>query len=105
MIAYKLCKLKSNGDITSLFINKNEPLVFNEWLEAEEYPTKGFKLRPYWHCTGKPIAPHLSKKNRIWVVVEMEDYEEFDRPESQGGMWYLAKRIRLLEILKDKNNV
>ena len=97
MIAYKLFRKLKNGTITSLFINKKVPLQFNTWLEAECHPTKGFKVRPYWHCTSEPVAPHLSEKNRVWLKVEMEDYQEFKRPQSQGGLWYLAGKIRILE--------
>jgi hypothetical protein len=99
MIAYKLCRRLKNGNIRSLFINKKIDLPLNIWLDAECHPTKGFKERPFWHCTSKPEAPHLSEKNRVWVKIEMEDFEEFQRPESQGGLWYLAKRIKLIEIL------
>jgi hypothetical protein len=99
MIAYKLCRILKNGNITSLFINKTKKLNFNEWLEAECYPTKGFAVRPFWHCTSKPIAPHLSLKNRVWVKTEIEDFTDFNRPESQGGKWFLAKKIKLLEII------
>lgn len=99
MLAYKLCRILKNGKITSLFINKKKELIFNEWLEAECYPTKGFAVRPFWHCTSEPIAPHLSEKNRVWVVVSMEEYSEYIRPESQGGKWFLAKRIKLIEKL------
>ena len=99
MIAYKLCRQLKNGDITSLFINKKVKLIFSQWLEAECHPTKGFKERSFWHCTAKPVAPHLSMKNRVWVMVEMEDFEEFLRPASQGGLWYLAKRIKLIDVI------
>lgn len=99
MIAYKLCRLKKNGDITSLFINKSKPLVFGKWLTVESYPTIGYKLRPYWHCTEYPEAPHLSKKNRVWIKLEIKDFEKFKRPTSQGNLWYLAKKIKLLKIL------
>ena len=37
----------------------------------------------------------------LWVLLEMEDYEEFQRPNSQGGLWYLSKRVKLLKILKE----
>mgnify|MGYP001189148448 CR=1 FL=1 len=97
MIAYKLFRKLKNGEITSLFINKSRRLPFNKWMDAESYPTKGFKIRPFWHCTCKPEAPHLSMRGRVWLRVEMEDFEEFNRPKSQGGKWYLAKRIRILE--------
>jgi len=99
MIAYKLCRKLKTGEITSLFINKTRKLPLNEWLDAESYPTKGYKYRPFWHCTSKTCAPHLSEKNRAWVKLEMEDFEEFHRPSSQGGLWFLAKRIKILEIL------
>jgi hypothetical protein len=101
MIAYKLCRKLKNGDITSLFINKKRRLPLGVWLEAESFPTKGFILRPYWHCTANPTAPHLSEKNRVWIKVEMKNYKEFKRPDNQGGLWYLAKNIKLLEEIKD----
>lgn len=95
-IAYKLFRIKKCGDITSLFINKTKVLPINTWLCAEPHPTPGFKFRPYWHCTEQPNAPHLSMKGRIWLKVEMEDYDEFIRPEIQGGKWFLAKKIKIL---------
>lgn len=88
-----------SGDITPLFINKTFKIPFNEWLQAESHPTKGFKLRPYWHCTSEPNAPHLSTKDRVWVKVEIQDYEEFERPNNQGGLWFLAKKIKFVEII------
>lgn len=97
MIVYKLFRQLKSGDITSLFINKKRRLKSNEWLEAESFPTKGYILRPYWHCTDKPFAPHLSLKNRIWKQVEIKEYIEFNRPEHQGGKWYLAKQIKILD--------
>lgn len=99
IIAYKLCRLKSNGDITSLFINKKEKLPFNVWLTAKSYPTKGFKLRPFWHSTSNPTAPHLSEKNRIWVKVLIKNYKKFERPENQGGLWFLSKKIKLIGVI------
>lgn len=59
MIAYKLFRQLKNGDITSLFINRKRRLPYNEWLTAESFPTNGYLLRPFWHCTNSPIAPHL----------------------------------------------
>jgi len=90
LIVYKLFRILNNGDITSLFINK-KPLPLNEWLSAESHPTKGFKVRPYWHSVLTPHAPHLSMKNRVWAKVEIEDFEELKRPLSQGGKWFFIK--------------
>jgi len=97
MIAYKLFRELKDGNITPLFINKKLRLPFNEWMPAEEHRTKGFAFRPGWHCTHKAEAPHLSSKGRIWCKVEIEDYEIMERPKHQGGTWYLAKKMRILE--------
>lgn len=96
-ISYKLFRQLKSGEITSLFINKTERLQKGVWLEAREFPTKGFKFRPFWHCTEKPEAPHLSEKGRVWLKVEMRDFEVFERPEHQGGRWFLAKQIKIVE--------
>jgi hypothetical protein len=96
MIAYKLFRVKKSGEITPLFINKKKTLGLNEWLNAECHPTKGFKVRPFWHCTSKPEAPHLSTKNRQWFKIEMDEFTEFNRPNSQGGLWYLANKIKII---------
>lgn len=70
-------------------------------MDSENIPTKGFAERPGWHCTAEPIAPHLKMKLksgevRVWKRVLIEDFEEFQRPDSQGGLWYLAKRMMIL---------
>ena len=103
MKAYKLVRKLKNGNLTSLFINKREPIEFNKWIKSECFPTKGFAVRPGWHCTAKPEAPHLSKKRRVWVEVEIEGVEEFMRPESQGGLWYLADKIKFLRLVQETN--
>ena len=101
MVAYKLVRLKKNGDITSLFINKQKSLKLGEWLPAESFPTKGFAYRPQWHCTAEMTAPHLTEKGRVWVELEMKDFVEFPRPKLQGGMWYLANNIKINKIIND----
>lgn len=97
MQVYKLFKVRKDGSIGSLFINRKERYPLNEWLDAKPYETKGYKFRPYWHCTEKPVAPHLSEKGRKWYLVEIADYEVMNRPEHQGGTWYLAKKIKILK--------
>lgn len=102
LIAYKLFRKTRDNRITSLFINKTRNLPIGIWMEAHNYPTKGFAERPGWHCTAQPYAPHLkmelkSGEKRVWKRVEIEDYTEFQRPENQGGLWYLAKRMKILD--------
>lgn len=104
MIAYKLIRKMRDG-YSPLFINKKTRLQIGEWSKAEYHPTTGFKGRKGWHCTTKPIAPHLSEggsgvgKNRVWVQVEVKDIEYFERPNNQGGLWILAQEMKIIKQL------
>ena len=99
MIAYKLIGKMKDGKLSPLFINKKSRIPLGEWLDAEAHPTKGFAFRKGWHCTLEPVAPHLSDKGRVWVEVEVENVELYDRPESQGGTWVLAQRMKIIKEL------
>ncbi len=65
-------------------------------MPCEFHPTKGFAERKGWHCTLEKNAPHLSERGRVWVEVEVDDCELYDRPESQGGTWVLAQKMKVV---------
>jgi hypothetical protein len=93
--AYKLLRVRRDGTLGSLFINRNQVIEPGKWLKAESYPTEGFAFRPGWHCTHKRSAPHLSKKGRVWKKVLIKNYSIIERPKAQGGVWYLARWMKL----------
>ena len=97
MTAYKLLRIRKNGTLSPLFINKRQVIPTGKWLDAEDIPTKGYAHRPGWHAAPKPYAPHLSMKGRIWMKVEISGYKKLKRPISQGGTWWIAKRMKVLE--------
>jgi len=99
MIAYKLVRKLKDGSLSPLFINKRMRIKLGEWYAAECHPTKGYAVRPGWHCTSLPKAPHLSEKDRVWVKVKIDDWTVHQRPASQGGIWYTANKIKFLEVL------
>lgn len=99
MKAYKLLRVRKDGSIGSLFINKRRKIPVGEWIEAEDHKTKGYAHRPGWHTTIEPNAPHLSIKDRKWFEVEIEDWYELKRPESQGGTWYIANKMKIIKEL------
>lgn len=101
MIGYKLLHKRSDGSLGPLFINRKLRVSIGEWLKAESHPTKGFAVRPGWHITNSPEAPHLSMKNRVWCEVEFEDYYDFKRPASQGGIWYIANWMKVIRELEE----
>ena len=102
MKAFKLFKLRNDGSLGPLFINRTQRISMNEWVEAEEHRTKGYAFRPGWHVTSLPIAPHLKMRpDRIWMEVEIRDFYEFKRPEKQGGLWFIAKYIKVVKYYDD----
>lgn len=106
MRAFKLVRLLKNGEMAPLFIDKTSRFVEGEWYEAKEVPTKGFAVRKGLHCCFEPVAPHLSMElksgeKRIWVEVEVEDYQTYDRPDVQGGAWVLANRMKVVRRRPD----
>jgi hypothetical protein len=69
-------------------------------MRSEMIPKKGFAIREGWHVLREPKAPHLKKTpDRVWYKVEIRNWGTFFRPESQGGEWYLAKWMRIIEPL------
>ena len=104
--AYKLVRVASDGLLHPLFINRQVPTPIGVWLDAELHPTKGFAVRKGWHCCFKPYAPHLKRhlsngEDRVWVECEVEDWQSYNRPESQGGAWILAQRLKINRIIDD----
>ena len=100
LTAYKLLSLRCDGTLGPLFINRRMVVSIGKWLEAECFPTKGYAVRTGWHTMPSPRAPHLSERGRVWCEVRIEDFEQYKRPASQGGMWYLAQRMLVVRISK-----
>ena len=99
MIAYKLFTLRNDGTLGPLFINRKLRVELGKTYRSELHPTKGFAVREGWHCCHTTSAPHLSKKGRVWCKVKITGITKYQRPESQGGLWYTAKTLKVLEVL------
>lgn len=96
MRAYKLFRVRKDGSLGSPFIGKARRIPAGVWLDAEDLETKGYAHRPGWHCLHRPVAPHLSIRDRAWFIVEVQGCEFVARPERQGGEWIIVKRMRVL---------
>lgn len=108
MRAYKLLRIKKDENLYPLFINKTHSTPIGEWLEAECHPMKGFAIRQGWHCCFIPFAPHLKTKlsngeERVWVECEVKNYNTYNRPESQGGAWILAQKMKINRIISKED--
>ena len=98
-VVYKLFRKRKDGTLGPLFINARLRIQLGKWMEAEDHPTKGYAHRPGWHATFVPVAPHLSEKDRIWCECQAFNIRRFQRPQSQGGTWVLAKHLRVMREL------
>ena len=96
--AYKLFRVRRDGTLGPLFIGRRMRIPLGVWLDAEDIPTRGFARRPGWHAAPRPHAPHLTLRGRVWARVELQGAEPLQRPERQGGTWWLARRMRVLEV-------
>lgn len=99
MIAYKLLRQRRDGTLGPLFINRRQRIEIGQVYPAEDHRTKGYAHRPGWHCCSAPVAPHLGTKGRVWARVEVDDVTEHRRPECQGGLWFTANKMRVLEVM------
>lgn len=113
MKVYKLVKLKKDGNCYPLFIDKDKPFLFGQWMHCEFHPTKGFAPRSVsdeedlggWHCCYQPVAPHLSEQlangeQRVWIECESKGISKrYNRPESQGGAWLLVEWLYPIRII------
>ena len=99
MIAFKLFRVREDGSLGPLFINRRLRVPLRQWLLAEDHPTKGYARRPGWHAASKPVAPHLSTQGRCWYTVEIAGFHRLVRPASQGAEWFIAKQMRVLEAI------
>ncbi len=100
---YKLFRMRRDGTLGPLFIDKGLVVPLNRWLTAKCHPTPGYAVRPGWHVAQSPSAPHLKMDGRLWFKVEVRDYYEFKRPAHQGGVWLIAKKMRVLHLVNEKN--
>lgn len=106
-IAYKLVRMRKDGTLGPMFIQRGRlyKLGVKEIASFMCTPPHGFTKRPGFHCCTQPRAPHIKLKlkngeRRVWCEVEVEDYTEFHRPECQGGTWLLAKYMTILRVLQ-----
>ncbi|PWT76424.1 MAG: hypothetical protein C5B59_06555 [Bacteroidetes bacterium] len=97
--AYKLMRVRKDGTLGPLFINPRQRIPVMKWLRAESHRTPGFAYRPGWHACSEPVAPHLSKRGRVWCQVLLRGAAKHHRPESQGGLWYTAKWMKVMSIV------
>ena len=56
--AWKLLRVRRDGSLTPLFINRQQTIPLNQWLPAEDHPTTGYQHRPGWHAAPRTVTVH-----------------------------------------------
>lgn len=111
MIAYKIFKKSKSG----LFKPAQVPVArlqhkgyeVGVWYPAENAQPTNLKERIGFHCVNQPSVPHIKiiPNKIVWVEVEIEDYTEIRRPQSQGGLWYLANHLKIIRELSEEERI
>jgi len=115
--AYKLFRMhpKHPGKLFPLFVNANEPVEMNKWVDAKEGEMVGDKVkskigllayRPGWHAGDLPVATHIGEKsdpnltapdvrpaNHVWAEVEMPNDVDWQSVANERGMNAKGKLI------------
>ncbi len=93
---WKLLRLRADGTLGPLFINRKQVIEVGKFYPAEDHPTPGYQHRPGWHAAPRKHAPHLTTKGRVWARVELSGAVKIKRPAAQGGFWLLARGMTVL---------
>ena len=100
--AYKLFKKRKDGTYGPAQVEQKN-LVCSRYVpgvmyEAEDANPRYLKHRPGFHCCAIPYAPHMKDDmpGRAWceVLIRVKGTEQ--RPESQGGLWFLASELLIV---------
>jgi hypothetical protein len=104
--AYKLFRVRKDGTLGPLFIDRTLRVPTKRWLKARAIHKTGFAFHPGWHAVSAPRAPHLamapaSGETRRWFEVQLRTTGLVldNRPQHQGGQWYQAQWMRVVREL------
>ena len=109
--AYKLFRVhpKHPGKLFPLFVNANQPVEMNKWVDAEVGPQTDtgkvksklgpLAYRPGWHAGDVPVATHIGERsdpslsapdirpaNHVWAEVEMPDDVDWQAEANRRGI-------------------
>ena len=98
--AYKLVRLRKDGTLGPLFINRKARLPVGKWLKAKAVRSRWLTFRPGWHACQSPSAPHMVMTGRVWCKVLLRKARQEQRPPGQGGMWYVAKEMKVVRVMR-----
>lgn len=125
--AYKLFRVHPDhpGKLFPLFVNANQPVEMNKWVDAEVGPqTDAGKVksklgplayRPGWHAGDVPVATHIGEKsdpsltapdrrpaNHAWAEVEMPDDVDWQAEANKRGTNAQGKLVPVKAHITDQ---
>jgi hypothetical protein len=99
MKAYKLFRVRKDGSLGSLYINRRARYTPGYWYHFEEVPTKGFGWRPGFHALPQPEASWINEKEeRVWYHVELKRVTVHL---THKGEWYTAEEMKVLKPVEN----
>ena len=107
MKMYKIMRVRSDGMLYSIGVNRNKPYDIDEWYTAEHIVSRKYKTKKGFYGFEKPDNERYKTTlqrgdRRIWVECEVEDYE-FYHHVMDGATWVIAQRMRMIRALSDRD--
>lgn len=106
-VVYKLFRVnkKYPGQLFPLYVNADEPVPMNVWVEAKSGEKIGEKVksrlgplayRPGWHSSDYPLATHIGvkdengvikymHKDEVWCACEYSDNIDYQEQANENG--------------------
>lgn len=125
--AYKLFRVhpKHPGKLFPLFVNANQPVEMNKWVDAEVGPQTDtgkvksklgpLAYRPGWHAGDVPVATHIGERsdpslsapdirpaNHAWAEVEMPDDVDWQAEANKRGTNAQGKLVPVKAHITDQ---
>lgn len=125
--AYKLFRVHPDhpGKLFPLFVNANQPVEMNKWVDAEVGPQTDtgkvksklgpLAYRPGWHAGDVPVATHIGEKsdpsltapdrrpaNHAWAEVEMPDDVDWQSEANKRGTNAQGKLVPVKAHITDQ---
>ena len=108
MLMYKVMRVKSDGMLYSINVNRRKPYNIDEWVTAEYILTKHYHDKKGFYGFEKPDVTKYKYKlqrgeRRVWVECEVSDYEIVYYAPDQVN-WVIAQKMKIIRALS-KNDI
>ena len=107
MKMYKIMRVKTDGMLYPIGVNRYRSYNVGEWYDAEHIESRKYKTKKGFYGFEKPSSKRYKEslrrgEKRVWVECETEDCELYYHP-MDGETWMIAQRMKILRALSERD--